>query len=95
MKNLNSSIKSVAGKLIKELPERSQDIIVSRFGLGSDGESMTLESIGGKYGITRERVRQIEGHGLSKIRASATMAHAEPIFVWLKNELDRHHLDPR
>jgi len=39
--------------------ERTKDIIYSRFGL-EDGQRKTLEAIGNKYGITRERVRQIE-----------------------------------
>lgn len=44
--------------LTADLPPRSQDIIASRFGIG-DRRALTLEAIGKKYGITRERVRQI------------------------------------
>ena len=55
-------------KLISELLEdisnqRTQDVIRRRFGL-SDGNPQTLQEIGDKYGITRERVRQIEKNGL-------------------------------
>lgn len=50
---------SIVEKLLTILDERSQDVIKKRFGLES-GQQQTLESIGDQYGITRERVRQIE-----------------------------------
>lgn len=56
-------------KVIKTLPPREQDIIALRFGL-LDGKVHTLAKIGEKYGITRERVRQLEARALAKIRAS-------------------------
>lgn len=61
--------KTITKKLISELPERAQDVIVKRFGL-EDENIMTLEAIGSIYGITRERVRQIENHSLNKLRES-------------------------
>lgn len=70
----------VTKKLIKDLPERAQDVIVRRYGLSDEGNIMTLESIGGMYGITRERVRQIENHALGKIRQSSSMAEHGHIF---------------
>lgn len=48
-------------KLLASLDARSRDIISRRFGL-RDGKRETLEEIGKEYGITRERVRQIESH---------------------------------
>src|SRR3989344_5964256 len=57
--------------LLSELPERSRDVIERRYGLLNKGsERMTLEAIGQVYGITRERVRQIENVGLEIIRKS-------------------------
>ena len=60
--------------LLATLPERNRKIIELRFGLGTE-EPMTLEDIGQHVGITRERVRQIEGETLARIgelpRASA------------------------
>ncbi|MBA3706148.1 MAG: hypothetical protein H0W84_09685, partial [Bacteroidetes bacterium] len=44
--------------------------MTSRYGLGKDPERMTLEAIGKKYNITRERVRQIENHAILTIRKS-------------------------
>jgi hypothetical protein len=43
---------------------------MDRFGLSGKGEERTLDSIGQEYGITRERVRQIENHGISSVRDS-------------------------
>jgi len=52
---------------LSELLENEKDIIILRFGL-DDGEPKTLESIGQRYGVTRERIRQIEASALRKLR---------------------------
>lgn len=62
--------KQVTKRLLAVLPERARDVMVSRYGLGNDPERMTLEAIGKKYNITRERVRQIENHAIVAIRKS-------------------------
>ena len=67
-------------KLILALPERSRDVITKRFGLGKDSEPMTLDAIGKNYGITRERVRQIEDHALNVIRKSKNYIEEKPTF---------------
>jgi RNA polymerase primary sigma factor len=54
--------------LLHKLNERERYIIKGRFGL-LDGESMTLEAIGGKFKITRERIRQIELAALKKLKS--------------------------
>ena len=46
-------------KLLSAAPERAREVLVRRFGLGTNSERETLESIGDRTGITRERVRQI------------------------------------
>ena len=48
------------------LPERQADVIRMRFGIGR-ASSMTLEEIGQIYGVTRERIRQIEAKGLDRL----------------------------
>lgn len=53
--------------VLNTLSERERDIIIARYGL-EDGVCSTLESVGKKYNITRERVRQIEGKALQKLR---------------------------
>ncbi len=62
--------KQVVKKLLGALPVRARDILTARYGLGTDQKKVTLEAIGKKYGITRERVRQIEEYALQNIRKS-------------------------
>ena len=49
------------------LPENEQEILELRFGL-NDREPQTLDTIGSKFGVTRERIRQIESKSLDKLR---------------------------
>ncbi|MBP9821403.1 MAG: hypothetical protein KBC98_00750 [Candidatus Pacebacteria bacterium] len=81
---VNFKPKPTTKKLLKNLAERAEDVIVNRFGLGDSGEHMTLEAIGQKYGITRERVRQIENFALQAIKKSDTFTEAEALFDELK-----------
>jgi hypothetical protein len=69
MANLNNAIRGVVGQLLAVLNTRNRDVISRRFGLKT-GKKETLESIGGSYGITRERVRQIEEASLKQIRGN-------------------------
>ena len=71
--------KHITRKLTTALPERPRFVIINRFGL--DGpERMTLEAIGGIYGITRERVRQIENFGLNAIKKSSAFQKEQQVF---------------
>jgi len=72
--------KQITKKLLATLPERARDVLTKRYGLGADGEKHTLEAIGQSYGITRERVRQIENHGISSIQKSDSYEEYVPIF---------------
>jgi RNA polymerase primary sigma factor len=54
-------------RVLTELAEREQRIIQLRFGL-SDGHPRTLEEVGREFGVTRERIRQIESKTLAKLR---------------------------
>jgi len=51
------------------LTERERRILTMRFGLDDD-ESMTLERIGKAFGVTRERIRQIQVEALAKLRGA-------------------------
>jgi len=53
--------------VLHTLPEREQKVIQSRFGL-VDGRPLTLEEVGRAFGVTRERIRQIESKALSRLR---------------------------
>jgi RNA polymerase primary sigma factor len=55
-----------------KLTERESQIIKMRFGIGAF-EAMTLEQVGAHFGVTRERVRQIETKALTKLRRSKVM----------------------
>jgi len=54
-------------RVLCELSDREQRIIQLRFGL-TDGHPRTLEEVGGEFGVTRERIRQIESKTLAKLR---------------------------
>jgi hypothetical protein len=53
-------------EILARLPERQRDVIADRFGLW-DGIAETLQDIGDKLGVTRERIRQIEAKGLARL----------------------------
>jgi RNA polymerase primary sigma factor len=58
-------------KILNRLDERERNIIMLRFGLTKDGESQTLEQLGGRFGVTKERIRQLEHRALLKLRKIA------------------------
>jgi len=79
--------KTVAKRLLTVLPERAQNVLVSRYGLGTNTTPVTLEAIGQEYGITRERVRQIENYALSMIRKSDAFKNEQAAFDELKQRI--------
>lgn len=79
--------KQVTKSLLSVLSDRGREVIIKRYGLGDSSERMTLEAIGKKYGITRERVRQIESHSLAQIRKSKDYLKEKPAFDQLKSYL--------
>ena len=54
-------------EILVDLSPREQKILAMRFGL-DDGNTHTLEEVGQEFGVTRERIRQIEAKSLQKIR---------------------------
>jgi RNA polymerase primary sigma factor len=54
-------------KRMNNLPQREQEVLQLRYGLGAD-EAMTLEQVGRRMGITRERARQLELQALNRLR---------------------------
>jgi RNA polymerase primary sigma factor len=63
-------LKQHLGEVLYSLPPREVRILQLRYGL-LDGQSYTLEEVGRKMGVTRERVRQIEAQALSRLRHPA------------------------
>jgi RNA polymerase primary sigma factor len=55
-------------EVLATLDQRESTILALRFGL-TDGTQRTLEEIGGRLGVTRERIRQIQEQALRKLRA--------------------------
>ncbi len=68
--------------------QRTRDVVRLRFGL-KDGQRQTLEAIGQKYGITRERVRQVEEAAFSDFRRPAVMDLFKPTFRLIDNFLNQ------
>jgi RNA polymerase primary sigma factor len=60
-------LKEQIDKVLDELTEREKKVLQLRFGLG-DGRARTLEEVGREFNVTRERIRQIEGKALRKLR---------------------------
>ena len=54
-------------QLLRTVTPREQEVLRLRFGLGG-GRTHTLEEVGREFGVTRERVRQIEARALARIR---------------------------
>ncbi len=89
MVTLNFKPKQVVKKLLSALPERAREVLVSRYGLGSSANTKTLEAIGNTYGITRERVRQIENYALTSIRKSDAFKEEREAYDELRNVLTK------
>ena len=62
-----SMLQEQLGKVLEGLAERERKVISLRFGL-EDGHPRTLEEVGREFGVTRERIRQIESKTLAKLR---------------------------
>ncbi len=81
--------KQVTKALLDVLPERARDVLEKRYGLGTDGETYTLEAIGQSYGITRERVRQIENYGIQSIQKSDIYKKHYELFIEMQKLIDQ------
>ncbi len=64
---LNVNLKEKTASALKTLTPREEEVIRLRFGLG-DGNEHTLEEVGQRFSVTRERIRQIEAKALLKLR---------------------------
>ncbi len=61
-------LKEQVDKMLKELPDREEAIVRMRFGLDGTGNIKTLEEVGKIYGVTKERVRQIESKAIRRLK---------------------------
>ena len=65
---IKRDLQRLIGKILENLGPRERDIIKQRFGLDNKAEDKTLEEVGELFNVTRERIRQIEGKALKKLR---------------------------
>jgi len=63
----DKNLRNEVGGLLDVLDDREKKIIFQRFGLDG-GKPKTLEEVGKKFGVTRERIRQLQNIALSKLR---------------------------
>ena len=75
---INESLGTEIDRALATLTEREKDIVKYFFGIGCP--EMTLEEIGDKFGLTRERVRQIKEKAIRRLRHSSKSK-------WLKSYL--------
>ena len=64
----NEVLREQIDKMLKELPEREEQIIRMRFGLDGTGQPKTLEEVGRNWNVTRERIRQLETKALRRLQ---------------------------
>jgi len=75
--------------MVNKLPKRPQEVIILRFSL--DGKGIrTLDEIGKDYGVTRERVRQIEAEGISKLKAIGKENNIGQVFDYIQKAIEDH-----
>ena len=89
MSTITFKPKKVTKNIISGLQNRSSDVIMNRFGLTQDGKKKTLEEIGKKYNITRERVRQVEDAAIAMIKKSGAYKKEQAAFEELKQLVHR------
>ena len=85
MANIKFKPKQTTKKLLSVLPDRAREVLISRYGLGKNTSRMTLDAIGKNYGITRERVRQIENYAIANIRKSDSYKSEKNTFTELED----------
>jgi RNA polymerase primary sigma factor len=68
---VDDRIKNELSKTLSVLDEREREIVESYFGIDTECEAMTLEAIGEKYSLTKERIRQIKEKAIRKLRHNA------------------------
>ena len=69
-------------KMLKQLMPKERDVLILRYGLDNNGEKKTLDEIGSHYGVSRERIRQIENRAISKLKK---LCRNENLTINLKN----------
>ena len=74
----NDRVREAIAEGMQSLTDREREIVSSHFGLGGEGGTLTLDQLGQRFGVTKERIRQIEKRALesgtsASIRAQSSM----------------------
>lgn len=75
----NSRLREALDSVLKTLTEREQQVISLRFGLDNGGTELSQSEVARQFGVTRERIRQIEAKALRKLR----VPHRSSQLEWL------------
>jgi RNA polymerase sigma factor (sigma-70 family) len=67
----NQAQHTILMRILDRLDPREREILLLRFGLRAGDEPQTLEEVGHRFGVTKERARQLEARGLKKLRRIA------------------------
>lgn len=82
LETMQGSLTSFLSRILKE---KELDIIKMRFGL-IDGEERTLEEVGQHFGVTRERIRQIEAKAFTKIKYKSLVNEFGELYLFLRTD---------
>jgi RNA polymerase sigma factor (sigma-70 family) len=74
-------MRSAIERILDRLEERERKIIICRYGLGDRAAPQTLEEVGEKFGVTKERIRQIEARAINKLRKFASEEKLDLAFL--------------
>ena len=64
----NDSLLDDVQKMLNQLSQKEKDVLIMRYGLDDNGRKKTLDEIGNRYGVSRERIRQIENRAIAKLK---------------------------
>ncbi|MCQ2789432.1 MAG: sigma-70 family RNA polymerase sigma factor [bacterium] len=64
-------------KMLNSLSQKERDVLILRYGLDNNGAKKTLDEIGTQYGVSRERIRQIENRAISKLKKLCKNTHLD------------------
>lgn len=76
-------------EILLNLSKKQQEVVQKRYGL-KDGQRRTLEEVGQDYGITRERVRQIEKSAFNQFEKEDAIKKLQPSFIALHDYIEDH-----
>lgn len=101
MNNADEKIRCTYQALLRRelsygLTNRENKIIIRRYGLSADRKRHTLEDVGREFGVTRERIRQVEAKALRKIKQHMTELDDEETYTvvcGLQADVQEHLLD--